>query len=120
MARTCEYDNSPVENPARTNARSPNACATRRCSWAVRRLIEHCQLNQCVHDRHSHDAHPSRRSNSATNNNHRHIAAARCPANVLISASSRSVAISAARSITPAPTSGASSTTVDMTNTSKA
>lgn len=77
IARTFAYEMRPPAN-ASVMAGSPDkACATRRCSRAVRRLSPTRQFNQCEHERTPVPDQPARVSNSAKSWRNRQVAAAR-------------------------------------------
>ena len=48
IARTFEYENSPLAKPARTSGRCSSARATRTFSRAAIMPMPHCQLSQCA------------------------------------------------------------------------
>ena len=95
IARTRENDNSPRPNASLTRRSTSSCRATATCWRAVTGLIPTCKPSHCAADTHSHSSYPFRRSYSPTCNSQWHVAAARCPAHVVISASNRSVAIPA-------------------------
>ncbi len=91
-ARTFEYESRPSAKAAVVSGRPPSSRATAMWARAVDGAIPAWIDSQCSMLTHSHASNPRRRSYSASISSHRHVAAARCAANVVISASSRSVA----------------------------
>ena len=88
--RTLAKESRPAAKASRTPGSPGSARATRTWSWAVVSDTPHFHDSHPAQEAWPHDRQPSRRSNSATSVNHRQVAAARWPASVQISASSRS------------------------------